>query len=100
MFRVVFKSNLTKELADDLFTHLLEIIDHWKEDDSASAAEDDEDQGTNAFAAMKSPSVPDALSVRSTRAPFKKTYSIREAIELKKGSTRGGYPFTNRQSAC
>lgn len=100
MFRVVFKSNLSKRLADDLFTHLLEIIDHWKEDDSASAAEDDEDQGTNAFAAMKFPSVPDAPSVRSARAPFKKAYSIREAIELKKGSTRGGRPFTNRQSAC
>jgi len=91
MFRVVFKSNLTLAMADDLFTHLIEVIDHWKEE----GVNGESDDGADAFEAMK----PSKNTLSQNSVKTRKAYSMREAMSSKKQSMMV-YPFANNHSAC
>jgi hypothetical protein len=91
MFRVVFKSNLTMSMADDLFNRVVELVDHWKDEAK------DEDRDTFQL---------DVASDR--RGAFKKqgrrAMSMREAIQRRSmysaTSFKGSQPYSNGHAAC
>lgn len=76
MFRVVFKSNLTVSMADDLFERLIECVEHWKDE----AADEGSDQ-----------------------APTMKVMSMRQTLLTKARSSKiisTLHPFANNHKAC
>ena len=93
MFRVVFKSNLTMSMADDLFSRLVELIDHWKIE-----AKEDEDGDTF--------QVDVATDKRGAFKKQKKRYvSMREAMQRRSSMNsatnfKGPQPYSNGHSAC
>jgi hypothetical protein len=90
MFRVVFKSNLTMSMADDLFNRIVELIDHWKDEAK------DEDGDT-----FQLDVAPDQ---RGAFKKGKRAMSMREAIQRRsmKSATsfKGPQPYSNGHSAC
>jgi len=71
MFRVVFKSNLTQALADNLFIHISEIMEHLKLEEPAH---------------------------ESKEHAARNVTSIRRAMAIRKKSTKKEH--TNRHAAC
>jgi len=92
MFRVVFKSNLTMSMADDLFSRLVELIDHWK----IEAKDEDGDTFQ----------VDVATDKRGAFKKQKKRYvSMREAMQRRSSMNsatnfKGPQPYSNGHSAC
>ena len=81
MFRVVFKSNLTRSMAEDLFARLNEIVENYKKED-----EDDE---------------PMIKSADDPRRNFIRAMSMRERLTYsQKINTKNWKPFMNHHSAC
>jgi len=73
MFRVVFKSNLTLAMAEDLVERIEDLCDHYKED---------------------------ATNKKGDDAVVPKTTSIREAMAKKANIRRDSKPHSNDHSAC
>jgi hypothetical protein len=94
MFRVVFKSNLTMSMADDLFNRVIELIDHWK-----GEVKDAEDT-------FQLDVAPDKRDTFKNQKQGKMSMSVREAMAVKRRvsmtSARGSFriPTANGHAAC
>lgn len=87
MFRVVFKSNLTHVLAEDLFFRISEIINHIKEIESEVAESDAKIENRPGLLAVRT-----MTSVRSSMVMRKN--------ELRRKSRRNLNTFSNEHAAC
>lgn len=87
MFRVVFKSNLTQVLAEDLFCRISEIINHIKEIELDVSANETKIE-------MKR----DILAAR-TMTSFRGSMVMRKS-ELRRKSRKNSDLFTNEHAAC
>jgi len=91
MFRVVFKSNLTMSMADDLFNRVVELVNHWKDEAK------DEDRDT-----FQIDVAPDKRS--AFKKQHKRAMSVREALQRRSMNSatnlEGSQPYSNGHSAC
>ena len=87
MFRVVFKSNLTHVLAEDLFFRISEIIDHIKEIESDVTESE-----------AKTEKRPDLLAVRTMTSV--RSSMVTRKNELRRKSRRNLDTFSNEHAAC
>jgi glutamate decarboxylase len=96
MFRVVFKSNLTHSMADDLFKRLNDVIEHFKEESKCSL-------GSSVIAP---PRVSDIAPLPVSERPKlgggrnAKAMSLREFTMSRHSSISGLKPFSNQHAAC
>ncbi len=87
MFRVVFKSNLTQVLAEDLFCRISEIVDHIKDIESDVAGNEDKiDTNREILAARAMTSFRGSMVMRKS--------------EIRRKSRKNSDLFTNEHAAC
>mmetsp|Transcript_25313 Transcript_25313/g.69783 ORF Transcript_25313/g.69783 Transcript_25313/m.69783 type:complete len:136 (+) Transcript_25313:2502-2909(+) len=99
MFRVVFKSNLTHQMADDLFNRLAEVMEHIKEVERSEAEAEDEDEDNDEFQGE-----PDAKRFfsRNRNSVFisaREILTVRQSMSFRESQT-GDMLFRNQHSAC
>jgi len=84
MFRVVFKSNLTRSMADDLFARLNEIVETYKDED-----EDDD------------PMIGSADDRRKLFRSVRGAMSMRERLSFSQSvNAKNWKPYSNSHAAC
>jgi len=97
MFRVVFKSNLTHQMADDLFNRLAEVMEHIKEVERSEAEAEDKDEfqgepDAKRFFSRNRKSVFISVSAREI-------LTVRQSMSFRESQT-GDMVFRNQHSAC
>ena len=91
MLRVVFKSNLTHAMADDLYNHINDIMDHYKEVEPKIVEKRNCMLQLNAIRGQVE---------RSSNNNFSDISSVRKAMEERRASARATHIRTNSHTAC